>query len=274
VGDAAAGVGAAGVGDGLTCSPGRAYRPEGGSELAETIDQTMDRASEALAATRYFEAAKLADAALRRAHGERDYLTMARVCLPLQEARRQIRQDALDAAERDGVHAVRGADDLPRPLRPGCALIIPPMIGADGRALIRMALKRRVPLMVLTREPMTRKLTWPIVGLAERSFRAYVNPPVPLEYADDRMVRDRFDGAVPVEWFAAAGEALGDAAIASVDAELHPWWRVDDLLVALEAIPEHEKLHQALEQACRAAAEADEPEEDRRLVDSEHPYSF
>ena len=234
----------------------------------------MEQASLALVETRYFDAAKLATKALRRAHAERDYLTMARVCLPLQEARRQIRQDAVDAAETNGVVSVRHADDLPRPLRPGCVLIVPPMIGADGRSLSQMAFKRRVPLLVLTREPMTRKLRWPIVGLAERSFRAYVEPPEPLEYREDRMVRDGFEGPVSASWFSAAGEALGDAAIASVTADLHPWWRVDDLLVATEAIPEHEKLYQRLADACREAAEANEPAEDRRLVDSPNPYSF
>ncbi|MEM1183633.1 MAG: hypothetical protein AAGI53_01390 [Planctomycetota bacterium] len=234
----------------------------------------MERASEALGATRYFEAVSLADRALRRAHAERDFLTMARVCLPLQEARRQIRQTALDAAETEGIVQLRHADDLPRPLRPGCCLVIPPMIGADGRALNRAAVKRRVPLFVLTREPMTQKLTWPMVSLAERSFRAYVAPPVELEYRSDRMVRDAFDGPIPIDWFTSAAEALGDAAIASVGRDLHPWWRVDDLLVAVEAMPEHEKLHQRLADACRAAAEIGEPAEDRRLVDGPNPYSF
>ena len=242
--------------------------------LVESVDHTMEKASQALVETRYFDAIRFAWSALQRAHANRDFLAMARVCLPLQEARRQVRQDALDAAERDGVTVIRHGEDLPRPLKPGACLVTPPMIGADGRTLSRTAQRRRVPLFVLTREPMTRKLCWPIVGLAERSFRAYVSPPVELPYRESYMCRDDYEGPISVEWFAAAGEQLGDAAIASVKTDLHPWWRVDDLMVAVDAVPEHEKLYQRLAEACRDAAEIGEPAEDRRLVDGPNMYSF
>ncbi len=234
----------------------------------------MDRASHALAETRYFEAAKFAARALQTAYAQRDYRTMARVCLPLQEARRQVRQLAADAALEGGVRLVRSPAEAPRPLRAGCYLIVPPMIGADARALRRTADTRKVPAFVLAREPLTRKGCWPIVGVADRGYRAYVPPPVELEWTDGRVTRDTFEGAVSVSWFEAAGEALGDAIIAGVREDLHPWWRVDDLLDGLMAAPEHEKLHQALADACRVAAEASAPEVDRRLVDDPEPYSF
>jgi hypothetical protein len=234
----------------------------------------MDRASEALAGTDYFEAIKLAEKALRRAHADHDFLTLARVCLPLQEARRQVRQIATDAAHERGVVYVRGSAELPRPLVPGCYLIAPPMIGADARALRRMGDGRRVPIFVQTREPLTRKGTWPVVALDDTAYRAYVAPPIELEYREGVVTRDAFEGAVPVEWFEAAAEAVGDAAIDSIKPGLHPWWRVDDLVQVLRAVPEHEKAHQRLAEACRDAAEVGEPAEDRLLIDSPNPYSF
>ena len=47
------------------------------------IDAVMERASEALAATRFFEAADLCRDALRRARNADDFGRMARICLPL-----------------------------------------------------------------------------------------------------------------------------------------------------------------------------------------------
>src|SRR5689334_10244420 len=61
------------------------------------IDRMMERASTALEAMRYFEAERLASTALRRAHAAADFERMARILLPLQEARRQKRQLAVDS---------------------------------------------------------------------------------------------------------------------------------------------------------------------------------
>ncbi|MCA9287483.1 MAG: hypothetical protein KDA05_02795, partial [Phycisphaerales bacterium] len=100
--------------------------------LDNPIDRLMERASKSLFATRYFEAARDAQNALRRARAAGDFERMARICLPLQEAHRQIRQ----AAESTGkVRLIAHASDVPRPLEPGCYLIQPPMIGADARVL-------------------------------------------------------------------------------------------------------------------------------------------
>jgi len=54
-------------------------------------------------------------------------------------------------------------------------------------------------------------------------------------------------------WMLAAGEALGDAAIAQVTAT-DPLLRVEQLSLRLAAHSDHEKLHQALREACERAA--------------------
>ena len=62
----------------------------------QKIDDLMESASAALAATRYFEAERLAWQALGAAHSAKDFERMGRIALPLQEARRQRYQQALD----------------------------------------------------------------------------------------------------------------------------------------------------------------------------------
>ena len=230
------------------------------ARAAAKIDELMEKASQDLAQRRYFESAARSWNALFMARRIADLERMARITMPLQEARRQIREIA---CEQGPAVLVRGPEDLPQPFRAGCYLVQPPMIGADGRALRLTAEKRKIEAFVLTREPMTRKGLWPLVGVGVVSTRAQVKPPVELERVEDRMTKDAFDGPIPIEWFVAAGEALGDAAIAKLDPEHSPWWHVDDLLEALDAVPEHEKLHQRLERACREAMVAPIPDEPR-----------
>jgi len=247
----------------------------GESSVNNPIDALMERASAALAETRYFDAATDALNALHRARRDNDFERMSRICLPLQEARRQIRQAATEAAlaAPGTARLISHASDVPRPLEPGCYLIQPPMIGADARVLRETAFRSRTVVSVLAREPLTKKKLWPIVGVGEISVRVQIDPPVPLERVDGRITKDDFQADIPLAWFEHAGEALGDSAIAKIDDELHPHWRVDELMEALDAVPEHEKLHQALADACRSATGTEEPT-GRRPSAMDNPFSF
>jgi hypothetical protein len=75
-------------------------------------------------------------------------------------------------------------------------------------------------------------------------------------------------------WFLSSQEALGDAAIAKVDAKLPPDYRALDLYEYLKAVPDHEKLHQALEAACREAAVTGPSARPRRRAVIDDPFSF
>jgi hypothetical protein len=66
----------------------------------QQVEELMERASGALGRMEYFQAEELSLKALLRARGRDDFERMARICMPLQEARRQIRQIALDAGLR------------------------------------------------------------------------------------------------------------------------------------------------------------------------------
>jgi hypothetical protein len=237
------------------------------------IDRMMERASAALEATRYFEAERLASTALRRAHAASDFERMARIVLPLQEARRQKRQLAVDSGGRYIVSTSWRGD-----MAPGCYLFQPPQIGADARAFREAADAHQVPVFVVTREPLTRDGKWPVVAVGVVSVRTRVDPPIPLERIETTITRDRYDGVTyeppPAPWFEAAAEAMGDAAIAKLKPEDPAAWRVDDLIEFLDAHPDHEKLHQRLADNCRLAMNEDLPEGRRHRPKVEDPFSF
>lgn len=238
---------------------------------ANPIDVLMERASAALVAADYIAAESLASRALVKARRADDFERVARIVLPLQEARRQLRQIAADAGP---ARLIRSPDDVPDPLESGLYLVQPPLIGLDARTLVEAGLRRGAAVVALAREPLTRDGLWPIVAVSEISCRTKVAPPVPLERREDRMSKDEFVGEIPASWFEAAYEAVGDAAIASVDLAEPPAWRVDDFLERVDALPFHEKLHQALEHAARDAIGKPIPEFPRRRPQIRDPYSF
>lgn len=239
------------------------------------IDDTMDQASEKLVARDYFAAERLCVTALRKAMSIRDYDRLARIVLPLQEARRQKRDLALDAG---AVFLIDG--DLPtqETLLPGCYLISPPRVGVDGRALRDLGDEMNVPVLVLVREPTTRDGSWPLVAVGPMTIRAKVRPPMvmppdlapaPAQSKPRSTAKSKKTAPAPVhtptrtpipcslpspEWFMAASESLGDAAIASAAHITSPDQLVEALMLRLDAHPDHEKLHQRLMDAARAAA--------------------
>jgi hypothetical protein len=245
----------------------------------------MDRASVALVQTRYFDAAEDCWRALSAARRVNDFERMARIVMPLLEARRQIRQLASDAAQRDGVWVIGAPRQAPRPVVAGYYLIQAPMIGLDARRLAEFAWERRVPVMTLAREPLTKAGLWPVVGVGPVVVRERVTPPAGVVRDEAREARDGFEGplggpkgdAGGLAWYEAACEALGDRAIADAMAaggDGPAAYLVDDLLERLAAVPDHEKLHQALAAACRKAAGEPVPELPRRRALVPMPNSF
>lgn len=231
-----------------------------------SIDLLLDQASHALSACDYFEAQDLCLRALSRLQRSHDFERLARLCLPLQESRRQIRQQACDANRslRLSKLPARGAA-----LEPGRYLLEPPLLGIDGRNFRETLRARRVPAMVLVKEPTTSAGKWPIVGVGLGALepvvvRIQVDPPNPPT-----------DPAQPDSaWFLATQEALGDAAMRKVKPHWPAQHRVEDLLELLDAVPDHEKLAQLLQSTCREAITAPPVTLPRRRPRIEDPYSF
>ncbi len=227
---------------------------------AQRVDTLMEEASRALMARDYFLCEARCLEAMDLAHRDHDYERMARICLPMQEARRQKRDLAADCEQ---VFVID--DQLPNAakLQPGCYLVRPPRVGLDGRMLREMLDHAHVPAIVLVREPTTKAGLWPVVALGPATVRTKVPPPE--RSAKRRRVRkgavaarheaDSPEVAIPpVAWFLAANEALCEAALAAVDPARPVLARIEALLLRLGALPDNEKLHQALAAACTEAA--------------------
>jgi hypothetical protein len=217
----------------------------------DRLDQLMERATKALAATKWFVAERLAEEALMVARQGQRFLEMSRICLPLQEARRNRLLAALEIGEREGVRQLTSlpAEDAPPP--PGCWLVLPPRVGADARRLRLAALAHSVPAAILCREPRTKAGRWPVVAVGPLIIRVHLEPPHGA--TEDALAPQTPPAPPPLAWFTAALESLGDAAQASAPVDGEPVRRVDALLARLDAHPDHEKLHQALAEACRRA---------------------
>ncbi|MBS0188012.1 MAG: hypothetical protein JSS51_08075 [Planctomycetes bacterium] len=249
-------------------------------DVSNPIDRLMEQASQALLDTDYFAVIRHSLRALERARQADDFERMSRILLPLQEARRQIRQLACDA----GPRALVTARLKPSELRPGLYLAQPPMIAIEARDIREAADNRGVPMLLLCREPMTRAGKWPLAAVTKGGLidtitvRVQVDPPAGIQPTHDQPgagpTRDTNTKVPDLAWFEQAAEVLGDAAIARVRADMPASWRVDELMLYLDAIPEHEKLHQRLADACRDAAKEGPAPEPRRRALAENPYSF
>ena len=197
-------------------------------------------AERALKSARWFEAERAALASLDAAIDAGLHELAAEAVLPLQEARRQRVLMAIDAS--GGTPCV--IDDVEAELESvdeGVHLLVPHAVAADARRMRVVALQTETPMVAVCREPETDAGLVPIVAIGGVTVRAYVDPPE--------------DPSAPsMEWTLAALEALGDAAIERIDPAASGPDRISGLRNALESIPEHEKLHQALAEALRTAA--------------------
>lgn len=242
----------------------------------KAIDDLMEQASEALALTDYFQAERVAVKALDRACAAQDFERMARICMPLQEARRQKRHEATDSGISFMLRTLppRGGE-----LAMGCYLLTPPMIGIEAQTLRGMCDRKKAPALIVCKEPTTGAGKWPLVGISgtdreSLAIRVQLAPPEGFENMTPMGPSEGLRPGPSARWFLSAVEALGDAAIAKVDKKLPPDYRALDLYEYLKAVPDHEKLHQALEAACREAAVAGPSPRPRRRAVIDDPFSF
>lgn len=208
-----------------------ATKPSRSSELSAGADEALSRGD-------VFAAERAALKALHAARHENDFARMASVAMTLMEARLRRLKAATDA-KRITIIDTPISDEAR--VAKGCYLVQPPQVGADARRMRLAAFEQDVPAMVLCREPLTQVKLLPLVALSPGvTVRTKVMPPKNLEKPD-------------MAWYLGALEALGVCALQTIDPTHSAIRRVDGILERLDAIPEHEGLHHALQQACLEA---------------------
>ena len=240
------------------------------------LDQTMQEASAALVDMQYLNAERLCLTALDAALERESWSYVARIVLPLQEARRQRRMIAADTAvqlgtvEHDDLTAWFDASET-RAGPDGCLLVTRPCKLEDARSSLSRLRERDRYAEVLFAdveveqdEAFDGDDPWPIVSLADAELRvecpgphaAWQGRPLRPRDADWRPPAATADAPTPADWFLDAAERLGDAAIATASTDASPRERFEHLHRLLEAAPDHELLHQALAEAARARMQA------------------
>src|SRR5262245_1039502 len=209
------------------------------SARTRKTEEPINKAAASNSRATHFDAERAAEKALAVARQDEDFARMARVVDQLLAARRQ----RVNSAMQTGKLMIL---DTPftdtTKIERGCYLVQPPQVGSEARRLRLEAFSREIPVVVLCREPLTRTSQVPVVAISPGStLRTKVPPPSSAAKPD-------------LVWFAAALEELGDWAIESLDPALAPIRRIDALLDAIDALPDHIGLHDALKEACQKAA--------------------
>ncbi len=240
--------------------------------MRDDIDQIMERASQVLAGMDYLECEALCVQALALARQRRDWDYYARILLPLQESRRQRRIIAAAGVVRLGTSETPpdAAASLLEKFDSGCIVLTHPLNALDAAALQTEARTRRRHIEVLFADNPANAATWTL-----RSFNgtqvSLTTPAPPADWRDRWLTPDEqrtmaapvvlpgtpqeeivtTTPTTPADWFLVAMEALGDAALARVDASLESEARLKALETCLEAVTDHEILHQRLADTAR-----------------------
>ena len=234
--------------------------------MAGDLDTTMQRASEALARLDYLTCERLCLEALAAARRAGDWPYYRRVLLPLQESRRQRRMIAADGSIRLGTADL--GDDVSNwldQLDAGCIAVTWPHSAETARQLSQAALDRRLHVQVLFADCPADAAQWtiqsyrgPHVGCVRPAppgawINRWLSPATDNPVADSSPPQRSADqlnlSLYPADWFLDACEALGDTALAQVEAGLTGSDLVEALQRCLEVVTDHEILHQRLSDA-------------------------
>jgi hypothetical protein len=208
----------------------------------KTPSHILDTAKKAFEAKRWFEAELMTLKLIEDARGTFDFDTMAAGVPVLRDARMARFEEAFRIAD-DSIRLLTESLDEDAVATPGCWLIQPPLVGADGRNLRALAIEQEVPVAVLCREPLTQLGLQPIVSIGRITIRTKIDPPAQPQSPD-------------MDWYRYALDELGESAIDSVDTGIDIVKQVDALLDRINTVQEHARLHDALEETCRLAAES------------------
>lgn len=224
--------------------------------MPQTIDALMQDASQALAEMDYARCEALCVEALRAAREAQDWAMVRRVLLPLQEARRQKRQSAIDGLIQLGTpEKAASLSELIEDQHCGCIVLTQPYSAADADALEHLVRQDKRAVEVLYANNAASETIWHITTVRGPNASAQLAAP------DSAWIGQPTDPLAtqpptPAHWFMHASEALGNAALQSIDAAMSSTQRFDQLAEALSAVGDHEILHQRLADAAKDLQEA------------------
>lgn len=216
----------------------------------------MESASQALADLDYPRCEAACLDALRQAREAGDWAYYRRIVLPLQEARRQKRQAALDGPIRLGISdRPNDLSELLPPAEAGCVVLTGPATREDAAKLQQLAAESGKAVEILFADHPRGATTWTIRSFVGSAVHA-ARPAPPTGWQDQWTAAETTAPPTPAHWFMQASEALGNAGLASIKNALGTVERVTEIELLLLAAGDHELLHQALADAARAAQKA------------------
>ena len=238
-----------------------------------SLDAVMESASQALVCMDYLHCEELCLNALAIARRIGDWPSYGRVLMPLQEARRQRRMIAAEGVIRLGSASLNGEPPAwLEQMGSGCLVLTRPHTVDHAIRLVQLACKQRQYVEAIFADGDVTDKFWLLRSFTGSAVNCTVAAP-----ADD--CRDRWltsdatepastqhhgrpaDGCASDEpdphslasdWFFNSCEALGDAALVHVTAALGSVERITQLKQCLDAVTDHEILHQRLGDAARA----------------------
>ncbi len=207
------------------------------TKQASSLDEKMEEASAALAVGDYFLCEQLAAKAMQDAFAREDWEAVARIVMPLQEARRQRRLMAMDA---DRIFVFdKNPPSGEAPLEAGCYVSCAPCVAADARRINEAGLDQRVPVIAMACEPKTQLGLLPVAVVGPTTIRAKMKPPKVFTPA----------------WCLQAIEALTQSALETFDPGRAVHRQVEDLVEKVMTLPDSELLHQKLAEVAHNAAQ-------------------
>lgn len=230
--------------------------------IAKQLDPIMEMASQSLAKTDYFACEAACLRALSIARRNRDWPYYARILMPLLESRRQRRMIARDGTVRIGSAQLESepATWIRQFSAAGCLVITRPHddeVAKRFAKLVREECLSIEVLLVINENPVSDS-EWTLSSMTTPKVTCAFPVPQPgwterwMNSVEAAAATSKTGSASPVDWFLDGCEALGDAALASVEAPLGDPQRVIDLEQCLGVVTDHEKIHQALSDAALA----------------------
>ncbi|MBI1336598.1 MAG: hypothetical protein GC164_06515 [Phycisphaera sp.] len=225
--------------------------------MPASLDDTMQRASVALAKLDYLASESLCLEALTAAREQQDWARYQRILLPLQEVRRQRRMTAAEGVVRLGTSGATLCGLAA--MRVGCLLVTRPMTPGESAQLLQSFRDDKRYVEVLFADNPSDAARWSIRSFQGLSIEVTINAP-PGEWVDRDMTPPHIGSpGSAADFFIDATEAIGDAALAWVDRQCPPTerdtaqavMRVELLESCLDVVADHELLHQALASAVK-----------------------